>query len=94
MKTNLLKINAMKRFSRWLDTNRVATYLWDAYNPTGKIYLGLEKRQKESEERDKFVTKRIKIRPNWTWLFMRQNHYHKAESLLNYISRRYLRSKK
>ena len=39
MKTKLLYKNAMKRFGRWLDTNRVATYLWDEYNPVGKIYL-------------------------------------------------------
>ena len=37
MNIRLLKINAMKRFCRWLNTNRVATYLWDMFNPVGKI---------------------------------------------------------
>ena len=58
MKTKLLYKNAMKRFSRWLDINSVATHLWGEYNPIGKIYLGLERRQQAADERDKFVEDR------------------------------------
>lgn len=93
MKTKLLSKNAMKRFSRWLDINRVATHLWDEFNPVGKIYLGLERRQQEAEERDKFVRHRMKIRPNWSSMFLRYEQSFKAENLINYICKRHLRKK-
>ena len=51
MKTKLLYKNAMERFGRWLDINSVATHLWGEYNPVGKIYLGLERRQQAADER-------------------------------------------
>mgnify|MGYP003645324451 FL=1 len=93
MKTKLLYKNAMKRFSRWLDTNSVATHLWSEYNPIGKIYLGLEKRQKAANERDKFVIDRRRKRPNWKQMYLRYEQSSKALDLTNYILKRYLRKK-
>ena len=49
MKVNLLKINKIKKVGRWLDVNSVAIDLWEQYNPIGKIYLGLEKRQQAAK---------------------------------------------
>ncbi len=51
MKVNLLKINAAKKFNRLMEETHVATYLWDSYNPLGKIYLGLEKRETSKLQR-------------------------------------------
>jgi hypothetical protein len=101
MKTKLLYKNAMKRFSRWLDINSVATHLWGEYNPIGKIYLGLERRQQAADERDKFVEDRRRKRPGWKNMYLRYEQslkaeYEqscKAENLINYIYKRYLRKK-
>lgn len=93
MKTKLLYKNAMKRFSRWLDINSVATHLWSEYNPIGKIYLGLERRQQAADERDKFVEDRRRKRPKWKQMFLRYEQSSKAENLINYIFKRYLRKK-
>ena len=93
MKTKLLYKNAMKRFSRWLDTNSVATHLWGEYNPIGKIYLGLEKRQQAADERDKFVEDRRKKRPKWKQMYLRYEQSSKALDLINYICKRYSRRK-
>jgi hypothetical protein len=94
MNIRLLKINAMKRFCRWLNTNRVATYLWDMFNPVGKIYLGLERRQQAADERDQFVEERRKIRPNWRWTFERQNQFIMATRLLEFVTLRHENKKK
>ena len=83
----------MKRFSHWLDTNSVATHLWSEYNPIGKIYLGLERRQQAAYERDKFVEDRRKKRPGWKSMYLRYEQSCKAENLINYIFKRYLRKK-
>ena len=83
----------MKRFSHWLDTNSVATHLWSEYNPIGKIYLGLERRQQAANERDKFVEDRRKKRPGWKSMYLRYEQSCKAENLINYIFKRYLRKK-
>ena len=88
MKTKLLYKNAMKRFSRWLDINSVATHLWGEYNPVGKIYLGLERRQEAANERD-----RRRKRPGWKSMYLRYEQSCKAENLINYILKRYLRKK-
>jgi len=93
MKTKLLYKNAMKRFSHWLDTNSVATHLWSEYNPIGKIYLGLERRQKAANERDKFVIDRRRKRPSWKQMYLRYEQSSKALDLTNYILKRYLRKK-
>ena len=92
MKIRLLKINAMKRFAKWLDINSVHLSLWLAHlnNPFGKIYLGLQKRQKQADERDKFWENRCKIRPNYNDVFVstRIKQSIKATKLLNYIIKR------
>ena len=83
----------MKRFSHWLDTNSVATHLWSEYNPIGKIYLGLERRQQAANERDKFVIDRRRKRPGWKSMYLRYEQSSKALDLTNYILKRYLRKK-
>ena len=83
----------MKRFSRWLDINSVATHLWGEYNPVGKIYLGLERRQEAANERDRFVENRRRKRPGWRSMYLRYEQSCKAENLINYIYKRYLRKK-
>ena len=94
MKVNLLKINKIKKVGRWLDVNSVAIDLWEQYNPIGKIYLGLEKRQEAANRRDKFVKHRMKIRPGWKNMYLRYEQSSKALELINYILKRYLRRKK
>ena len=93
MNTRLLKINAMKRFNKWLSTRNVATYLWDLYNPLGKIYAGLERRQAKADARDTFIDERSKKRNSWKWMFMRQNQDVIGNRLLKYIQTRYERKK-
>ena len=83
----------MKRFSHWLDINSVATHLWGEYNPVGKIYLGLERRQEAANERDRFVENRRRKRPGWKSMYLRYEQSCKAENLINYILKRYLRKK-
>ena len=94
MNINLFKINKMKKVGRWLDVSSVAIDLWEQYNPIGKIYLGLEKRQQTADARDKFVRTRMKTRPGWRMMFLRYEQSSKALDLINYILKRYLRSKK
>jgi len=94
MKVNLFKINKMKKVGRWLDVNSVAIDLWEQYNPIGKIYLGLEKRQRAANRRDKFVRDRMKVRPGWKKMYLRYEQSSKALDLINYILKRYLRRKK
>ena len=93
MKTKLLYKNAMKRFGRWLDINSVSTHLWGEYNPVGKIYLGLERRQEAANKRDKFVENRRRKRPGWKSMYLRYEQSSKALELINYILKRYLRKK-
>ena len=93
MKKKFLKINNIKRFCRWLDVSSVAVELWDLYNPIGKIYLGLEKRQKASEERNKFCFERAKIRSSWKLTFSRFGQYEMAKKLLTYVRSRYVRER-
>jgi len=92
MKTRLLKINAMKRFAKWLDINSVHLSLWLAHlnNPFGKVYLGLEKRQKQANQRDKFWENRCRTRPSYNDPFVppRVAQYSKAQELLAYINER------
>lgn len=89
MKIKLLKsINATKRFVKWLDINHVALHLWNEFDPIGKIYKGLEKRDKAAHARDKFCRERGKIRPKWKDIFLRTHHFVKANELLNYIKKR------
>lgn len=95
MNIRLLKINAAKRFCRWLDINSVATYLWDYWwDPVGKIYLGLERRQRTAETRDKFVEERRKKRPYWKWAFERQGQSIIANRILEFVTLRHEKKKK
>mgnify|MGYP003665563152 FL=1 len=93
MKKKFLKINNIRRFCKWLDVSSVAVELWDLYNPIGKIYLGLEKRQKASEERNKFCLERAKIRYSWKPTFSRFGQYEMAKKLLTYVRSRYVRAR-
>ena len=93
MNTRLLKINSMRRFTKWLDTSHVHLSLWRIYvhMPLSKTYIGLEKRDKQATDRDKFFEQRSKIRPKFygdRLLSPRLAQYCKAEQLLNYIIKR------
>ena len=50
MNTRLLKINAMRQFTEWLDTNYVHLSLFRVYvhMPLSKTYIGLEKREERA----------------------------------------------
>ena len=88
MDIRLLKINAMKKFYKFINTNNVALNLWSEYNPVGKIYAGLEKRQKIADKRFKFCLQRSKTRPKWKECYLRYCQLAKADSLLEYIKQR------
>ena len=94
LKINLLKVNAMKRYSKRLDVNSVAVDQWENCNPLGKRWKAFEKREQLARERDKFVRHRMKVRPTWRKMFLRYEQSHKALELINYILKRYLRRKK
>tara|TARA_R110002049_G_scaffold163486_1_gene329431 strand:+ start:113 stop:466 length:354 start_codon:yes stop_codon:yes gene_type:complete len=93
MNTKLLKINAMKQFTKWLDINSVHLSLWRIYvhMPLSKIYIGLEKRDQKAKDRDQFWKARCEIRPKFKgdiFVSPRVAHFVKAEKLLNYILKR------
>jgi len=90
MNTRLLKINAMKKFTRWLDINSVAVPLWDLYNPLGKIYKGLERRAQAASARNSFCKSRKRL--GWEQMFFRIEHFSKAQKLLKYIEKRKTRA--
>ena len=48
MDVRLLKINAMKRFYKFMNTNMVALNLWSEYNPVGKILCWFRKKTRDS----------------------------------------------
>jgi len=90
MNTRLLKINAMKQFTKWLDINSVHLSLWRIYvhTPLSKTYIGLEKRDKKAKDRDQFWEARCKIRPKFRgdiFVSSRVAHFVKAKELLSYI---------
>jgi len=93
MKTNMLKINAMKKFVKFIYTNAVHLNLWNEYNPAGKIYAGLEKRQATADKRFKFCCERSHKRPSWKDCYLRWAQELKAEKLLKYIQNRKDRKK-
>ena len=93
MNTRLLKINAMKQFTKWLDTNYVHLSLFRVYvhMPLSKTYIGLEKREERAGQRDKFWKARCKIRPKFSdepFVSSRIAHGIKATDLLGYIIKR------
>jgi len=88
MDIRLLKINAMKRFYKFMNTNMVALNLWSEYNPVGKIYAGLEKRQEIADKRFKFCMERSRTRPGWKVCYLRYCQLAKADTLLDYVKQR------
>ena len=88
MNIRLLKINAMQRFHKFMNTNMVALNLWSEYNPVGKIYAGLEKRQEIADKRFKFCMERSRKRPSWKVCYLRYCQLAKADELLIYIKER------
>jgi hypothetical protein len=93
MNIRLLDKKEMDKFAEWLNINHVHLSLWRIYvhMPLSKSYIGLEKRDKEATDRDKFFEQRSKIRPKFygdRLLSPRLAHYCKAEQLLNYILKR------
>jgi len=93
MNTRLLKINAMKQFTKWLDTNYVHLSLFRVYvyMPLSKTYIGLEKREERARQRDKFWQARCETRPKFKgdiFVSPRVAHFVKAEKLLKYILKR------
>jgi len=89
MKIRLLKINAMKRFVKWLDVNSVHSSLWSAHIHDD-TFFALEKRQKQADDRDKFWFDRCEKRPRYKDPFVppRVAQYSKAQELLAYINER------
>jgi len=91
MKINLLKINTMKRFAKWLDTNNVHYTLWDKWMWNDKVFLGLDRRQRQANERDKFC--RNRKRPGFKHLAdNRLEQFSKSDKLLTYIVKRKARN--
>lgn len=84
----MLKINAMKRFYKFIYTNSVHPELWNMYNPVGKIYAGLERRQETANKRCKFCSDRANKRPLWRDCYLRWAQRIKADKLLNYVQTR------
>lgn len=94
-----LKINNMKRFTKWLDENDVhletiRTYFDMPWVMWPNERKGIERRLKATEERDKFCSERAKTRPGWRNCETRFGQYKKAEKLLEYVKSRYDRVRK
>ena len=88
MNTRLLKINAMKRFAKWLDINHVHPDMWDEWMYYEKVWNGLERRQQQAYERDRFC--RDRKRPSFKRLaYDRVNQFIQAQELLTKIKKRY-----
>jgi len=78
----------MKRFARWLDINHVHPAMWDEWMDYNKVWDGLERRQAQADERDKFC--RNRKRPGFKRLaYDRVHQFSKAQELLTYIKKRY-----
>ena len=98
MKKTLLKINNMKRFCKWLDQTSVhldivRTLLSHPWVMSWKERKGIEKRLKQTQDRDYFCFKRSKTRLRWRNICARFHHYEKATELLTYVRKRYARQK-
>jgi hypothetical protein len=88
MNTSLLKISNMKKFVKWMEVRSVHIGLWDIYNPLGKIYKGLEHRQKIADERDSFINKKRKTRKSWRMAFTRYGRLERTLDVYGFIIRR------
>jgi|TARA_E500000318_G_scaffold110176_1_gene124951 hypothetical protein len=98
MKKTLLKINNMKRFCKWLDQTGVhleiiRTLTTHPWVMSWKERSGIEKRLKQTRDRDYFCFKRAKSRLRWRSVYTRFHHYEKAQELLIYVKKRYARKK-
>ena len=88
MKIKLLKINDMKKFTIWLEINHVHLSLWDKWFWNDKVFIGLDKREREATERDKFCRNRKGFEH---FAYNKINLCAKANQLLTYIQKRYTR---
>jgi hypothetical protein len=96
MNTRLLKINAMKRFSRWLDQSEVhhsTIDYWASQFCRGKEWENISKRLDSVQERWKFCCERAKKRKKWGSSILRSEQYKLAGRLLTYIKKRNERKK-
>tara|TARA_R110002012_G_scaffold307610_1_gene513199 strand:+ start:317 stop:625 length:309 start_codon:yes stop_codon:yes gene_type:complete len=100
MKKTLLKINNMKRFTRWLDQNNVHLEIVRTFFDTPWLMWpnerkSIERRLESTEQRDKFCKNRAKLRPSWRNCDVgRYGQYQKANKLLLYVKLRYDRKRK
>ena len=83
----------MKKFVKWMEVSSVHPQLWNRYNPLGKIYKGLEKRQKIADERDSFINKKLKTRNSWRMAFTRYGRIERAHDVYGFVIRRMMRVK-
>ena len=93
MITSLLKISNMKKFVKWMEVSSVHPQLWDHYNPLGKVYKGLEKRQKIADERDSFINKKLKTRNSWRMAFTRYGRLERTLDVYGFVIRRMTKGK-
>jgi hypothetical protein len=92
MKINLLKINAMKRFAKWLDIKHVHSSLWGEWFYYDRVFLGLDKREKQANERDNFCRTRCTQRSSWKETYSKLGQSTMSYKLLKYIIKRKNRS--
>lgn len=96
MKTRLLKINAMKRFVRFLDQPNVhhsTVDYWASPFCRGKEWENISNRMDSVEERWNFCLDRGKKRKHWKSSMLRSEQYTIANKLLHFIQKRYERKK-
>ena len=94
-----LKINNLKRFTRWLDQTNVHDEIRDTYFRMPWVMYpnerkSIERRLEETSQRDAFCFNRAKTIPSWKNTITRHGQYEMAQKLLNYVKRRYLRVRK
>lgn len=88
----------MKRFCKWLDQTGVhleiiRTLTTHPWIMSWKERSGIERRLKQTRDRDYFCFKRAQTRLRWRNVYTRFHHYEKAQELLAYVKRRYVRKK-
>jgi len=94
-----LKIQNIKRFAKWLDRANVHAEIRETYfNMPYVMYpnerKGIEARLESTSQRDAFCFNLSKIRPTWKDCFTRYGQYKKANQLVEYVKKRYLRDRK
>lgn len=96
MKTRLLKINAMKKFTRWLDQSEVhhsTIDYWASPFCRGKEWENISERLDSVQERWSFCSSRGRKRKHWRSSILRSEQYMIANKLLNFIKHRHERKK-